>query len=77
MFFTAICGAGDRTAAGQASATVRLPGANNIGGGALTARAFPADEEKKCMLLIMRVLSIVPLQFKVRRVGRRRLAAAH
>ena len=24
------------------------------------------DEEKKCMLLVMRVLSIVPLNFKVR-----------
>ena len=27
---------------------------------------FGLDEEKKCMLLIMRVLSIVPLTFKVR-----------
>ena len=27
---------------------------------------FCVDEEKKCMLLVMRVLSIVPLNFKVR-----------
>ena len=26
-----------------------------------------ADEEKSCMLLVMRVLSIVPLNFKVRK----------
>ena len=33
----------------------------------LTVINFPmVDEEKKCMLLVMRVLSIVPLNFKVR-----------
>lgn len=26
----------------------------------------PLDDEKSCMLLVMRVLSIVPLNFKVR-----------
>ena len=42
------------------------------------------DEEKKCMLLVMRVLSIVPLNFKVRqffffffRVGRELLRRFH
>lgn len=30
--------------------------------------SHPVDEEKKCMLLVMRVLSIVPLNFKVRRI---------
>src|SRR5271154_5189448 len=32
----------------------------------LTVLYFSVDEEKKCMLLVMRVLSIVPLNFKVR-----------
>ena len=29
-------------------------------------RETPTDDEKSCMLLVMRVLSIVPLNFKVR-----------
>ncbi len=31
----------------------------------LTARRVVTDDEKSCMLLVMRTLSIVPLNFKV------------
>ena len=62
-------GLGERSVEDRASVQVRLcPWCSHVQVPCrwlLMVERVPADDEKSCMLLVMRTLSIVPLNFKV------------